>query len=205
MRSSLGLRVALAAPVAVVGALLIGAAASSGAPAAAVWPTPASGITYATPTAAARGLALDLLGMEAPRVAPFHGSATSGTVTLRASAAGPATVVSVAKGGAGWVATGSAFADVKVTSPTPGAHVATTVTLSGRSTAFEAVVNYTVRTDAGRVLARGTVMGGSMGAFRAFHASVHIPATVGSGEVILLTRSARDGSTIGASVVRVAF
>ncbi len=162
-------------------------------------------MTYATPTAAARGFALDLLGIEAPLVSPLRASGSGGTVALRRSAAGAATTVAVSRAAAGWVVTGSAFADVRVTSPTPGELVGATVSLAGRSTAFEGVVNYVVRTDAGRVLARGTVLGGGSGALAPFRATIHLAHATGAGEVIVSTRSARDGSTLGASVVRVGF
>lgn len=205
MRRSSPMRMAIAASVVVAGVLAIGPAASGGSSSSTVWPTVASGITYATPSAAARGLALDLLGMETLDIARFRGTATSGTVTVRPTPLAAGTVVSVVRGASGWMTTGSTYGDVRVTAPRSGDHVATIVTLRGRSTAFEGVVNYVIRTDAGRVLAHGTVMGGSNGVFAAFHATVRIPMTTGAGEVILLTKSASNGLTLGATIVRVAF
>lgn len=205
MRTARHFGLALVAALAATAGMIVGPTASAASAGRVVWPTAASGVTYSTPTAAARGVALDLLGMETPLVSRLHGSATAGMVSIRPAAVSASTVVSVTRGATGWVVTGTAFADVHVTSPSAGARVGSTLTLAGRSTAFEAVVNFSVRTDSGRILAQGTVKGGANGTMAPFRASVHLAHASGGGEVILSTRSARDGSTLGATIIRVAF
>ena len=102
---------------------------------------------------------------------------------------------------------GSAAPDIHVTKPAALETISSPVTLSGMSTAFEAVVNVELYQDNSLVpIAATTVMGGSMGMMGPFTASFSFPKpTQHAGTLVFRTYSAKDGSVIEASSVRVAF
>ncbi|MDE3064565.1 MAG: hypothetical protein KGJ36_02715 [Acidobacteriota bacterium] len=175
----------------------------------AIWPTAASGIRFTTPAAAARGFAVEYLGMSKPLVGAFRqGDSRSGEVPVHTSATGPETTVLVRQLGPGtdWSVIGAATQDIDITSPTTGATVASPMDLRGRSLAFEGVVNVTLRDDVSSTpLVATTVMGGgtSMAPFSS-KVTFATPAST-YGALVLYTRSAKDGSVVAASVIRVRF
>jgi Immunoglobulin-like domain of bacterial spore germination len=177
--------------------------------ASAVWPTPGSGITYSSPTVAAEGFAVDVLGMARPVVGSFRpGDSRSGEVPIKSTSSGPETTVLVRQlSGSAWSVIGASTADIKISSPSALARVTSPLHLSGSSTAFEAVVNVTLRGDAiATPVVTTTVKGGANGVMRPFSASISFTAPAsGYGDVILYTRSAKDGSVVAASVLRVRF
>ncbi len=175
----------------------------------AVWPTPASGVRYATPAAAARGFATDIVHMSSPVVGAFRpGDSRSGEVPVRASASGPETTVLVRQLAAGndWYVIGASTANIVINTPGALDTVRSPMTLTGKSVAFEGVVNVTVRDDVSSApLASTTVLGGG-DSMRPFAATVSFTAP-GSrlGDLVLFVRSAKDGSVTCASVERIRF
>ncbi|MFI5035083.1 MAG: Gmad2 immunoglobulin-like domain-containing protein [Acidimicrobiales bacterium] len=175
-----------------------------------VWPTPFSGVTYATPSTAARGFATEFLGMKSPVVGVFRqGDSRSGEVDIQSTSRGPTTTALVRQLGtdSSWSVIGATTPDVVITSPATLSVVASPVALRGRSTAFEGVVNVSLRDDVSATpLAATTMMGGSNGVMGPFGANLMFATPrSGYGDLTLYLRSAKDGSLMCASVIRVRF
>ncbi|MFN8034627.1 MAG: Gmad2 immunoglobulin-like domain-containing protein [Acidimicrobiia bacterium] len=179
-------------------------------PATAVWPFASGDVRFRDPVTAARSFATTYLGFTSPTLGPFaQGDSRSGEVDVRPTPSGPVTTVFVrqlTRDDTWWVL-GAANAHLDLQSPPALAAVSSPVTLSGRSTAFEATVNVEIRQDGTlEPLQADIVMGGSMGEMAPFSKSIAFPAPVAdAGAVVLRTLSARDGTTEEASVVRVRF
>ena len=176
----------------------------------AIWPFANTATRFADPFSAAVSFAHDYLGMNQPLLSAFQrGDARSGEFSLRASATGPVTTVMVRQLSADntWWVIGAACADIVVTSPHALAPITSPVTLTGSSTAFEAVVNVELRQDASLVpIVRTTVMGGGNGVMGPFTKSVTFARPVARyGSLVFRTLSAKDGSVIEASVLRIGF
>ena len=79
--------------------------------------------------------------------------------------------------------------------------------MTGTSTAFEGVANLELRADGQLTpVASAVVHGGSMGVVGPFHGVLRFTTpTARAGALILFTRSAKDGSLLVASVMRVWF
>ena len=176
----------------------------------ATWPTASSPLRYKTPTAAALGFARAVLHMTTPQARAFQqGDTRSGEVPIVTSSTGPVTTVLVRQltSDNSWWVLGSACAAVNISTP----HALDTVTspqiLSGESTAFEAVINYALYQDNDTTpLARGTTMGGSNGTMGPFHTTLSFTApTQRYGVLVVYTLSAKDGSVLEASAIRVVF
>ena len=182
----------------------------SGQPVEAVWPYAATATRFTDPTTAAFSFAHDYLGMTQPLLGAFQrGDSRSGELALRASATGPVTTVMVRQLTADntWWVIGAASGAIVVTTPRALASISSPVMLTGRSTAFEATVNVEVRQDDSLVpLVQTTVMGGANGVMGPFAKSVGFTLpTAKGGSVVFRTLSAKDGSVVEASVLRIAF
>ncbi|HUZ39855.1 MAG TPA: Gmad2 immunoglobulin-like domain-containing protein [Acidimicrobiales bacterium] len=176
----------------------------------AIWPTIASSVRYATPTAAAGGFALAYLHMTDPVVGAYRaGDTRSGEVPVRSSAGGPETTVLVRQvaSDASWWVIGAATQDITINMPSTLARVNSPLTIAGVSTAYEAVVNISLREDdVSTPLATGTTMGGSMGQLRPFHRTLAFQTPTSTyGALVLYTISAKDGSVASASVIRLRY
>ena len=176
----------------------------------AVWPFAESTTRYTDPAQAAKGFAVTYLGFVDPVVGEFQqGDSRSGEVAVKASATGPTTTVLVRKLAPDdtWWVLGSHTANLTLQSPAALASIASPVTLSGQSTAFEATVNVEIRQDGAlQPLVTGIVMGGSNGEMGPFSkAFPFTKPTAARGAIILKTMSAKDGNIAEASVVRVQF
>jgi len=181
---------------------------SSVQPDTAVWPFAASSTRYSDPVKAATGFAVDYLGFVNPVVGAFmQGDSRSGEVAVKASGTGPTTTVIVRQLGPGqtWWVLGASSPNLDLQSPAVLASIVSPVTLSGRSTAFEATVNIEIRQDGTTTpLATDIVMGGANGQMGPFSKSVSfVKPTATRGAVILKTLSAKDGNIAEASVIRV--
>jgi hypothetical protein len=173
----------------------------------AVWPTAASTIRYATPQAVATGFAADYLHMGDALVGAFvSGDGRSGEVPVETGTTGPVTTVLVRRLGSGgsWWVIGAVAASITVTGPAWGATITSPVTLEGNSVAFEGTVQAEVRADDnGAPLGQGYLTGGST-AMAAFHGTIGFTRpTATYGAVVLYTTSAKDGSVMEATVLRV--
>ena len=176
----------------------------------ATWPTSSSSIRYATPTAAALGFAKSVLHMTSPVARAFQqGDTRSGEVPIVTTANGPVTTVLVRQltSDNSWWVLGSACAAVNIATPHALDTVSSPLSLSGESTAFEAVINYALyQDDVTTALASGTTMGGSNGVMGPFSTTLTFAApTQRYGVLVVYTRSAKDGSVLEASAIRVAF
>lgn len=176
----------------------------------ATWPTASSSLRYRTPTAAALGFARAVLHMSTPQARAFQqGDTRSGEVPIVTSPTGPVTTVLVRQltSDNSWWVLGSACAAVNISTP----HALNTVTspqiLSGESTAFEAVINYALYQDNDTTpLASGTTMGGANGEMGPFNTTLSFTApTQRYGVLVVYTLSAKDGSVLEASAIRVIF
>lgn len=173
----------------------------------AVWPWATSSLRYATPRAAAEGFARDFLHMASPVVGAFsQGDSRSGEVEIQADASGPVTTVFVRQltADSSWWVLGSVAAHITITSPSLAAVISSPVALAGSSLAFEGTVQTQVREDdVVKPLGQGYVTGGStsMGPFTG--SLTFASPTAIRGAVVLLSISAKDGSVLEASVLRV--
>jgi hypothetical protein len=176
----------------------------------AIWPTIASSVRYATPDVAASGFALAFLHMTDPVIGDYRaGDARSGEVPVRGSAGGPVTTVLVRQvtSDESWWVIGASTQDITINMPSTLVRVSSPLTISGVSTAYEAVVNFSLREDdVSTPLTMGTTMGGSMGQLGPFHSSLTFQTpTSAYGALVLNTISAKDGSIASASVIRLRF
>jgi hypothetical protein len=174
-----------------------------------VWPTAASTTRYRTPESAAQGFATDYLHMTNPVINGFQqGDARSGEVPVQPNSTGPVTTVLVRQLGSdnSWWILGAGTASINLSAPVWNARLSSPVTLTGTSVAYEGTVQTQVRQDdTTKPLGEGYVTGGStaMGPFSGSLAFTK--PTTKYGAVVLFTISAKDGSVIEASVIRVQF
>ena len=182
---------------------------ATSAPSNAVWPYVASSSRFGDPEPAATVFAHDYLGFSSPVASPAVGSSNGfASVRIRPNALGMVTTVRLerwAPNGTWWVISAST-PTIVVTTPRDEARVASPLTVSGRSLAYEGVVNVDVRQDGTLTpLARTTVMGGGS-AMAPFHGTIHYATpTASAGAVVFRERSAKNGGFIAATVVRVTF
>ncbi|HUX05263.1 MAG TPA: Gmad2 immunoglobulin-like domain-containing protein [Acidimicrobiales bacterium] len=175
----------------------------------AVWPTTTTS-KFTTSAAAARSFAVHVLGMANPIMGTYRaGDARSGEQPIRATTIAPETTVLVRQltSDNSWWVLGATTGNIEITRPAALTRVSSPMVLAGRSTAFEAVVNATLRED-GRAapLIETTVMGGANGVVAPFHATVTFPTPTSQyGTLVLYTRSAKDGAVTEASAMRVQF
>ena len=173
----------------------------------AVWPPPASTTRYATPEEAAAGFATQYLGMTAAAVGTFaQGDSRSGEVPVRSTPTGPITTVLVRQLGEGssWWVLGCGAQDITITTPAWDASVSSPVSLTGSSLAFEGTIQTQVRQDGmSKPLGMGFVTGGSTERAPFSGTLDFAKPTASRGAVVLQAISAKDGSVLEASVVRV--
>lgn len=174
----------------------------------AIWPFADSAETFTEPTEAARGFATDYLGFTAPVVGDFQqGDSRSGEVPVRPEASGPVTTILVRQlAGDAWYVLGAATPEIVLTEPAASSAIVSPVRLQGSALAFEGNLAVEVRQD-GTVepLGEGFVTGGG-DVMRPFDGSVSFDAaTEDAGAIVLVERSARDGSVWKAAAVRIRF
>jgi hypothetical protein len=179
-------------------------------PSTAVWPFATSPQRFGDPETAAFSFATAYLGFVDPIMGAFQqGDTRSGEVPIRSSARGPVTTVLVRQltSDNTWWILGSSTPSINITHPAAHSTITSPVSLRGTSTAFEANVNVDIREDATLTpLLSTTVMGGSMGVMGPFAKTVTFATpTQSAGAIVMRTFSAKDGSVIEASVIRVFF
>ena len=144
-----------------------------------------------------------------PVIGQFRqGDSRSGEMPVQPSATGPETTVLVRKLGAdnSWWVLGAGTAAIRLAEPVWNASITSPVTLKGTAMAYEGTVQTQVREDdnskplgEGYVTGRGDAMGPFSGSL------AFTKATSKFGAVVLFTVSAKDGSVVEASVIRVQF
>jgi hypothetical protein len=173
----------------------------------AVFPS-AGDARYADPVAAARAFAVDFVGFTDPVVGSYRsGDARSGEVDVRANPTGPVTTVLVRQLGSdgSWWVLGASTPDIAVDTPTTGATVRSPLTTTGRALAWEGAVAVEVRQDGqAGPLGTGVVTGGG-DMMRPFSGVVTFSRpSADRGAVLYVSHSAKDGSVMQATVLRVA-
>ena len=174
----------------------------------AVWPTTTGTKRFASPTAVVRAFATRYLGMNNPIVHAFQaGDTRSGEVPVQTSTKGVVTTVLVRQllSDNSWWVLGAVTPDIQITAPHALALVTSPLNLTGRGTAYEGVINVSLRRDRGAPVANATVMG-AMGFMAPFHTSLAFTTPSSQfGALVLCAKSAKDGSTVYATVIRVRF
>lgn len=177
----------------------------------AVWPWADSTVRYTDPVEAARGFAVDFIGFTDPIIGEFlQGDSRSGEIEVKSIETFTPTTVFVRQLGSDgtWWVLGSATANVEVSQPTAGQAIASPLTVSGRSSAWEGTVNVEIRADGtDEPIFTGFVTGGGaidgLGPFEEVFDWPN-PGT-GSGAIVFQTTSSEDGRILEAGVMRVAF
>jgi|APCry1669188879_1035177.scaffolds.fasta_scaffold20157_2 hypothetical protein len=179
-------------------------------PATAMWPFAGTSLRFSDPVTAASSFAVSYLGFSAPVVGAFQqGDSRSGEVPVRSSANGAVTTVLVRQlsGDDSWWVLGAATANIQITTPSLLANVSSPATLRGVSTAFEAQVNVELRGDQSlAAIGTSNVMGGSMGQLESFEGQITFANTSSRyGTLLMRTYSAKDGSVLEASALRIMY
>jgi hypothetical protein len=178
-------------------------------PAVLLWPVASGGLRYRDPAAAALGFATGLAGFQGPVAGAFKPTGDrSGEVPLRPTATGPVTRVFVRGLADGtWWVTGSAAATIRLDSPSSQDVITSPVRLAGAAHTFEGHVAVTIRAD-GQPTPLGTGFvtgaGDQLGPFSGEVTFTRTP-TQRYGAIVLTEPSAKDGSTVQTTVVRVRF
>ena len=175
-----------------------------------LWPDTATVVRYDSPTTVALAFAHRVLRMTSPVAQPFQqGDTRSGEVPIEPDRTGPTTIVLVRQlaSDASWWVLGAIGGSVQIDAPEQFATVSSPLRVSGRSTAFEAVVNLALYQDgSSSALAEGTAMGGSMGEMGPYATTLSFASPSRHyGVLVVYTRSAKDGSVLEASAIRVRF
>ena len=178
-------------------------------PAALLWPDTSGGLRYRDPAAAALGFATGLAGFQGPVAGAFKPTGDrAGEVPLRPTTTGPVTRVFVRGLADGtWWVTGSAAATIRLDSPSSQDMITSPVRLAGAAHTFEGHVAVAIRAD-GQPTPLGTGFvtgaGDQLGPFSGEVTFTRTP-TQHYGAIVLTEPSAKDGSTVQATVVRVRF
>jgi hypothetical protein len=176
----------------------------------AVWPWADSDVRYDDPVAAARGFALDFIGFTDPLIGEFRqGDSRSGEVEVRSIETFAVTTVFVRQLGPDdtWWVLGSATENIVVDTPDALATIASPLTVSGRSRAFEGTVEVEIRADGvAEPVFESFVTGGGVDALGPFVEAFDWPNPgAGSGAIVFQTTSSDDGRIMEAGVFRVFF
>jgi hypothetical protein len=174
----------------------------------AIWPlASAASRSFDSPEAATFSFATEYLHMsDQVQVGTAVPTGDSATVDIRPFATGgPVTTVQLQQTARGWVVLGSTTPDVQVETPKAGDVANDPLTVSGQSTAFEAVINLELRPqDTGeRVGEVAATMGGANGELGPFSTTLHPPQD--KGPLVLLVYEADasgQGEISAATVVR---
>ena len=174
----------------------------------AIWPWPDTDTRYDDPVGAATGFAIEFLGFDDPIVGEFMaGDSRSGEVELRAVDTGPVTLVLVRQltDDDSWWILGAAGENITIDEPEAGDEVASPLTVSGTARAFEGTVDVELRADGnGEPILEGFVTGSGGPEPGPYTERFEFtsPGPLG-GALVMLSRSAEDGSTIEASALRI--
>lgn len=200
----------------VVQAAAVRIAFTAGAPAATTTTTIAAGppadalaeVSATEPEVAAERWAATVAGDEVLRVVAHRPvgelPGAMEEVDLRQPYGGPVTTVTVRRSGDQWWAVAATTPNLLVDEPASMADVATPIHVTGRSQAFEAQIVLQV-VQRGQVISETAAMGGSS-ELQPFSTDVAVPkATPGRATLLVLTRSAKDGSVAEVTAVPITF
>jgi Immunoglobulin-like domain of bacterial spore germination len=179
-------------------------------PGPAVFPDPTTSRRFDDPAAVAQAFATDLLGFSDPLVGDFmQGDSRSGEIEVRAFAQGNPTLVLVRQlEDDTWFVIGAVVESIRLDTPEQGATISSPQALEGAAFAFEGTVNVRLFVDGvAEPIAETFVTGrgdGELGDFTG-ELTFDLPAGAEHGVLVLSEASAKDGSTIAATVIRVHF
>lgn len=184
--------------------------APAGDTATAVWPWVDSDVRYDDPVEAARGFAIDFIGFTDPLIGEFvQGDSRSGEVEVRSIETFAPTIVFVRQLGPDdtWWVLGSATENIVVDAPEALATIASPLSVSGQSSAFEGTVEVEIRADGvDEPVFEGFVTGGGFEGLGPFAEVFAFPNPGGgSGAIVFQTTSSDDGRIWEAGVIRVSF
>jgi hypothetical protein len=174
-----------------------------------VWPlASAASRSFDSPEAATFSFATEYLHMsdQVQVGTAVPGADSSATVEIHPFATGgPATTVALDQTARGWVVVSATAPDVQVETPKVGDPASDPLTVSGQSTAFEAVINLELRPqDTGERVGEVTAtMGGANGELGPFSTTLHPPQD--KGPLVLLVYEADasgQGEISAATVIR---
>ncbi len=173
----------------------------------ALWPNAASTTRYTSPRSAALAFATRVLAMTQPVADPFQqGDTRSGEVPIQPDASGPVTTILVRQLTADdtWWVIGAVASDLEISEPASLSSATSPMTVRGQSTSYEAVINLALYRDgSAHAIATATALGGSMGVMGPFSASLSYATPTGTyGNLVVYSRSAKDGSVLEASAIR---
>ena len=184
--------------------------ASTVSPAAPLFPDPGSSRRFDDPVAVALAWVTEVVGFVDPIVDPFQpGDGRSGEVAIRSVAEGAPTAVLVRQlEDDTWFVIGATTDSIRLSTPAPGATIRSPQPLAGAAYAFEGTVSVRLFVDGvAQPIARSTVTGRGDGVLGDFAESIDFTAPAGAryGVLLLSEASARDGATVAATAIRVAF
>ncbi len=173
----------------------------------ALWPSSTSATRYTSPRSAALAFATHVLTMTRPVAHRFErGDTRSGEVLLQSTARGPVTTVLVRQLTADntWWVLGALGTDLEISEPAALSGTSSPMAVRGQSTSFEGVIDLALYRDgSAHAIATATVRGGSMGVMGPFSASLTYVTPTGTyGNLVVFSRSAKDGSVLEASALR---
>lgn len=174
----------------------------------AIFPTADSDVRFTSPDAAATAFAVEYVGMAAPVVGGFQAAdSRSGEVEIRTRPDGPPSTVVVRQLSDGnWWVLGSGLENIRLDQPAAGARLTSPTQLTGQALAYEGHVDVELRADGVDAPISTTFVTGGGDVVRPFEGTLTFPApTQRFGAILLITRSARDGSVAEFVAVRVAF
>ena len=174
----------------------------------AIWPWFATDLRYGDPVEAAMGFATDYLGFADPIASEFmSGDSRSGEVEIRSVFTGPATVVFVRQltDDDSWWVLGAVSENITIDEPEALAEVTSPLTVSGTALAFEGTVDVQLRADGnGEPIFEGFVTGSGGPEPGPYSETFEFTSPGESGgALVMLSRSAEDGSVLEASALRI--
>ena len=177
----------------------------------AVFPDLTSGTRYPDPVAMTRDFALQVLGFDDSAVIGGYESSGphSGSVGIAPDATSPVTRVLVRQVADGsWIALGTRADSIRLDTPIAHTRISSPQPLIGAAYAFEGRVNVMLYADGSDTpIATSFVMGRGDGVLGDFSSqlSFTVPAGVTRGVLVLSASGAKDGTTVAAATIRVAF
>lgn len=179
-------------------------------PASAVFPDATTSRRFDDPAAATRAFATESLGFNAPILGEFRpGDSRSGEIEVRAFEGGvPTTVLLRQLEDDTWFILGAVAESIRLEAPEAGARLSSPHALRGEAYAFEGnVVVHLYADGVAEPIGEAFVTGRGDGELGEFSGSIsfEIPEGAANGVLVLFEPSARDGSTVAATVIRVHF
>jgi Immunoglobulin-like domain of bacterial spore germination len=166
-------------------------------PVPAVWPSAPAPWRTAAQTALTFATRL---GFGSPVLIRYLTTPTTATMTIAPRRGGPTTVITEQLRAGRWFVTGTAASTIRVADPTPGQWISGAVTVHGWAQGFEGQLRAFAMS--GGVVVAQTVAHCGSTSLGPLTATMNVGSHPGAGIVLYVEeRSARDGSTIAASVI----